>query len=128
MNLFQARLHRPVQMNGGAYHGPNTGLHPPVLHRPSAEGYNPPNAAPASNQSIVSPFVSASRVTNPQDTQQQPEALGPVKLTCKQCQKQFSSKPEVLQFKVEISRRVTRLSFSFFVFSFFVCLVFMINV
>ncbi|XP_047677661.1 zinc finger MYM-type protein 4 isoform X2 [Tachysurus fulvidraco] len=97
---FQERLQRSVQMNGGYYHSPNTGPHPPVPHHPSAQGVNPPsNAAPASNQNTVLPYVPASRPTNPQDPQQQLEALGPVKLTCKQCQKQFSSKPEVLQFK-----------------------------
>lgn len=103
INLLQERLHRSVQMNGGAYHSANTGLHPPVAHHPSSQGFNPPpNAVPASNQSTILPYVPASRLTNPQDTLQQ-LALGPVKLACKQCQKQFSSKPEVLQFKVAIT-------------------------
>lgn len=99
VNLLQERLHRSAQMNGGSYHGPNINLHPPVPPRSSSEGYNhPPNALSASSQSTFSPYVPASRIL--QDTQQQPEALAPVKLTCKQCQKQFGSKPEVLQFKV----------------------------
>lgn len=111
-NLHQERLHRSsVQMNGGSYHSPNTGLHPPVPHHPSAQGFNShPNATPASNQSTISPYVPASRLSNPQDTQQS-LTLGPVKLACKQCQKQFSSKPEVLQFKVEIAHQVMHLFF-----------------
>ncbi|MCJ8737164.1 hypothetical protein PDJAM_G00020830 [Pangasius djambal] len=106
---FQERLHRSIQMNGGSYHSPNTGVHPPVPHS-SAQGYNPPpNTVPASNQNTILPYVPASRLTNPQDTQQQPEALGPLKLTCKQCQKQFSSKPEVLQFKNHVGLFCSRL-------------------
>ncbi|XP_053366395.1 uncharacterized protein si:ch211-266o15.1 isoform X2 [Clarias gariepinus] len=100
---FQERLHRTVQMNGGSFHGPNTGIHPPVPHRSSAEGYNPaPNAVPASNQNTILPYVPASR-------QQQPEALVPVKLTCKQCQKQFVCKPEILQFKNHVGFFCSRL-------------------
>ncbi|XP_053093359.1 uncharacterized protein si:ch211-266o15.1 isoform X3 [Pangasianodon hypophthalmus] len=106
---FQERLHRSIQMNGGSYHSPNTGVHPPLPHS-SAQGYNPPpNTVPALNQNTISPYVPASRLTNLQDTQQQPEALGPVKLTCKQCQKQFSSKPEVLQFKNHVGLFCSRL-------------------
>lgn len=124
---LQERLHRSIHMNGGSYHSPNAGPHPPVPHRPLAEGYNPP--ANAANLNVTSPYIPVSRPTNPQDTQQQPEVLGPVKLTCKQCQKQFSSKPEVLQFKVEIGQWVILLVLFYakFVFeidpvSLFVCL------
>lgn len=99
--LPQERLHRSIQMNGGSYHSPNTGLHPPVPHHSSDQGFNPPNVAPGSNQNAMPPHVPVSRPTNPQDAQQQPEALSPAKPTCKQCQKQISSKPEVLQFKVQ---------------------------
>ncbi|KAI5610799.1 zinc finger MYM-type protein 4-like isoform X3 [Silurus asotus] len=88
---FQERLQRSSQMNGGSYHSPNTVPQPPVpLH---------PSSVPASVQNTTPPSVPASRPTNSHDPQQQAEALGPAKLTCKQCQKQFSSKPEVLQFK-----------------------------
>ncbi|XP_058255761.1 uncharacterized protein si:ch211-266o15.1 isoform X2 [Hemibagrus wyckioides] len=107
---FQERLQRSAQINGGSYHSPNTGPHPPVPHHPSAQGFNPPhNAVPVLNQNTISPYVPASRPTNPQDPQHQPEALGPVKLACKQCQKQFSSKPEVLQFKNHVGLFCSRL-------------------
>ncbi|KAK3537675.1 hypothetical protein QTP70_017092, partial [Hemibagrus guttatus] len=107
---FQERLQRSAQMNGGSYHSPNTGPHPPVPHHPSAQGFNPPhNAVPLLNHNTISPYVPALRPTNPQDPQQQPEALGPVKLPCKQCQKQFSSKPEVLQFKNHVGLFCSRL-------------------
>ncbi|XP_017331360.1 zinc finger MYM-type protein 4 isoform X4 [Ictalurus punctatus] len=106
---FQERLHRSIQMNGGSYHSPNTGLHPPVPHHSSDQGFNPPNVAPGSNQNAMPPHVPVSRPTNPQDAQQQPEALSPAKPTCKQCQKQISSKPEVLQFKNHVGLFCSRL-------------------
>ncbi|TSK72189.1 Zinc finger MYM-type protein 4 [Bagarius yarrelli] len=98
VDQFQEKLHKSMQMNGGPYHSSNTDLHPSVPHHPSAQVCHPlPNAVPQ-NQNTASPYVPVSRLTNPQDPQQ-PEVLVPVKLTCKRCQKQFSSKPEVLQFK-----------------------------
>uniref|UniRef100_A0A673HU98 Zinc finger MYM-type protein 4-like n=1 Tax=Sinocyclocheilus rhinocerous TaxID=307959 RepID=A0A673HU98_9TELE len=105
------------QMNGNS-HGPQppstapprptTDHLQPTQTSSSVPGPNhnpPPPFVTPSNQNPVPTYVPAPRVVNSQDTQQQwpikpPLSSDTVRLTCKQCQNQFSSKPEVFQFKV----------------------------
>uniref|UniRef100_A0A8C2IX19 Si:ch211-266o15.1 n=1 Tax=Cyprinus carpio TaxID=7962 RepID=A0A8C2IX19_CYPCA len=116
---FQEKLNASVphnQMNGNS-HGtqppsaapprPATDHLQPTQPSPSVPAPNhnpPPPFVPPSNQNPVSTYVPAPGVVNSQDTQQQwpnkpPSSSDTVRLTCKQCQNQFSSKPEVFQFK-----------------------------
>uniref|UniRef100_A0A8C1GIL8 Si:ch211-266o15.1 n=1 Tax=Cyprinus carpio TaxID=7962 RepID=A0A8C1GIL8_CYPCA len=109
------------QMNGNS-HGtqppstapprPATDHLQPTQPSPSVPAPNhnpPPPFVPPSNQNPVSTYVPAPGVVNSQDTQQQwpnkpPSSSDTVRLTCKQCQNQFSSKPEVFQFKVRLPK------------------------
>ncbi|KAI2654206.1 Zinc finger MYM-type protein 4 [Labeo rohita] len=116
---FQEKLNAPVphnQMNGNS-HGPQpqsvapprptTDHLQPTQTSPSVPAPNhnpPPPFVPPSNQNPVPTYVPAPGVVNSQDAQQQwpnkpPSSSDAVRLTCKQCQNQFSSKPEVFQFK-----------------------------
>ncbi len=76
-----------------------------------APNHNPPPPfVPPSNQNPVSTYVPAPGVVNSQDLQQQwpnkpPLSSDTLRLTCKQCQNQFSSKPEVFQFKVQLPKK-----------------------
>ncbi|KAF4102022.1 zinc finger MYM-type protein 4 isoform X1 [Onychostoma macrolepis] len=116
---FQEKLNASVphnQMNGNS-HGPQPQSTAPP--RPTtdhlqptqtsssvpAPNHNPPPPfVPPSNQNPVSTYVPAPVVVNSQDGQQQwpnkpPSSSDTVRLTCKHCQNQFSSKPEIFQFK-----------------------------
>ncbi|XP_016105624.1 zinc finger MYM-type protein 4-like isoform X1 [Sinocyclocheilus grahami] len=116
---FQEKLNASVphnQMNGNS-HGPQppstapprptTDHLQPTQTSSSVPGPNhnpPPPFVTPSNQNPVPTYVPAPSVVNSQDTQQQwpikpPLSSDTVRLTCKQCQNQFSSKPEVFQFK-----------------------------
>ncbi|XP_017577085.1 zinc finger MYM-type protein 4 isoform X3 [Pygocentrus nattereri] len=132
---FQEKLQRaPTQMNGGSAVAPNTILNmaprgpqyvssrpPAPLNTPNlsasymtASSQNPPSFVPTSNQNPIPPYVPAPGLANPQDSQnQQPDApasaQSTIRLTCKQCQKQFRSKPEVLQFKNHVGLFCSRL-------------------
>uniref|UniRef100_A0A8B9HAU7 Si:ch211-255f4.7 n=1 Tax=Astyanax mexicanus TaxID=7994 RepID=A0A8B9HAU7_ASTMX len=119
---FQERLQKPSpQVNGSstvtanasgvAPRGPQ---HPSAAPRPSA----PPQITnPTSNQTTIPPHVPAPGLAAPQGSQQhqqQPGAAaasspGPARLTCKQCQKPISSKPEVLQYKNHVGLFCSRL-------------------
>ncbi|XP_072545089.1 zinc finger MYM-type protein 4 isoform X2 [Salminus brasiliensis] len=127
---FQERLHRsPAQMNGSSTlpsNAQNMGPRGPSQHsnmvsRPPAPlqipnppasymttpSQNPPSFMPTSNQNPIPPYVPAPGLAISQDGQQQPNSA--VRLACKQCQKQFSSKPEVLQFKSHVGLFCSRL-------------------
>ncbi|KAL0169864.1 hypothetical protein M9458_034460, partial [Cirrhinus mrigala] len=121
------KLNAPVphnQMNGNS-HGPQpqsaapprptTDHLQPTQTSPSVPAPNhnpPPPFVPPSNQNPVPTYVPAPGVVNSQDAQQQwpnkpPSSSDAARLTCKQCQNQFSSKPEVFQFKVWLPKTVT---------------------
>ncbi|XP_062864108.1 zinc finger MYM-type protein 4 isoform X2 [Trichomycterus rosablanca] len=79
---FQERVQRSAQMNGASHAAPNPAPHPSsaqlfASHRHSTQ---PPAPAPT-----PTPRPSSSHES--------------VRLSCKQCQKQFCSKPELLQLK-----------------------------
>ncbi|XP_077095202.1 zinc finger MYM-type protein 4 isoform X2 [Siphateles boraxobius] len=116
---FQEKLNASVphnQMNGNS-HGPqpqsaapprpNTDHLQPIQTPSNVPGpsHNPPPPfVPPSNPNPVPTYVPAPGVVNSQDAQQQwpnklPSSSDTIRLACKQCQNQFSSKPEVFQFK-----------------------------
>ncbi|XP_059374636.1 zinc finger MYM-type protein 4-like isoform X1 [Carassius carassius] len=116
---FQEKLNASVphnQMNGNSQGPPPQSSAPPrpttdhlqpTQTSSSVPGPNhnpPPPFVPPSIQNPVPTYVPAPAVVNSQDAQQQwpikpPSSSDTVQLTCKQCQNQFSSKPEVFQFK-----------------------------
>ncbi|XP_009291177.1 zinc finger MYM-type protein 4 isoform X2 [Danio rerio] len=126
---FQEKLNSPVphnQMNGTSHTPqPQSAVPPPPrptadhlqpIQNSSSTSHNPPPPppplpppppfVPPSNPNPVPTYVPAPGVMNSQDTQQQqqwpskpPSSSDPMRLTCRQCQNHFSSKPEVFQFK-----------------------------
>ncbi|XP_051502519.1 zinc finger MYM-type protein 4-like isoform X1 [Myxocyprinus asiaticus] len=113
---FQEKMNPPVphnQMNGNS-HGPqstaaqrsSTDHHLPLQTSSTSvlgPNHNPPPPFVPSQNPVPS-YVPAPVLVNPQETQQQwpskpPSSSEKIRLTCKQCQSQFGTKPEVFQFK-----------------------------
>lgn len=84
---FQDRVHRSSQLNGGP--PVDASQTPSIPHQPPA--FNPPPPS----VSITNPNPNQAPAAEPHPTGFQDSP----KLSCKQCQTAFSSKPELLQFK-----------------------------
>ncbi|XP_052001833.1 zinc finger MYM-type protein 4-like isoform X2 [Xyrauchen texanus] len=113
---FQEKMNTPVphnQMNGNS-HGPQSTLatrtptdHHLLTQTSSISVHGPSHNPPppfVPSQNPVPSYVPAPGLVNPQETQQQwpskpPSSSDKIRLVCKQCQSQFSTKPEVFQFK-----------------------------
>ncbi|XP_066532042.1 zinc finger MYM-type protein 2 isoform X1 [Hoplias malabaricus] len=111
VSRFQEKLQsQPAQMNGSNTVAPNptqnTALRGPLFNtstHPSA----PPQSLNTSTQ-IPQTLVPTSNQNHINQLNSSSSAPGSVKLTCKQCQRQFSSKPDLLQFKNHVGLFCTR--------------------